>query len=74
MQLPTTFKRLRERAILTQEEVAEAMNRSMSSVSKWDQEIQFPKLRPIELRELMNLFGCTFEELCEAQRNWEDEL
>ena len=66
----TTMRQLRERASLTQEELARKLGLTVSSVSKWDQERSFPKLMPIEMANLMEILSCTLDELKEAQSNW----
>ncbi|MFG6101173.1 helix-turn-helix transcriptional regulator [Leptothoe sp. EHU-05/26/07-4] len=66
----TTMRQLRERANLTQEELARKLGLTVSSISKWDQERTFPKLMPIEMANLMEILSCTLDELKEAQSNW----
>ena len=65
------MKQLRERANLSQDELAKQMGMTTSAVSKWDQKRSFPKLYPADLIKLTEVLKCTIDELIEAQRDWE---
>ena len=55
------LKRLRKRAKLTQNDVAEALNISRQSVSKWEKDIALPQISfIIPLTQILN---CSLEEL-----------
>ena len=55
------LKRLRKRARLTQNDVAEALNISRQSVSKWEKDIALPQISFIS--PLTKILNCTLEEL-----------
>lgn len=67
----TTMKQLRERAELSQDELARQMGVTTSAVAKWDQKRSFPKLYPADLIKLTEVLKCSINELIEAQREWE---
>lgn len=55
------LKRLRIRANLTQQEVANKLHITRQSISKWEQNISLPPLSVI--LELVNILSCTLDEL-----------
>lgn len=55
------FKRLRIRANLTQQEVADRLHITRQSISKWEQNISLPPLSVI--LELVEILSCTLDEL-----------
>lgn len=61
---PLTLAELRERANFTQAQLAVTMGVSVSTVSDWENGKKEPRLKHFRL--LMEVLGCTFEELCEA--------
>ncbi len=61
---PLTLAKLRERANLTQMKLAVALGVSLTAVSDWENGKSEPRLKHFRL--LMEVLGCTFEELCEA--------
>ncbi|HAA26958.1 MAG TPA: XRE family transcriptional regulator [Cyanobacteria bacterium UBA8553] len=61
---PLTLAKLRERANFTQAQLAVTMGVSVSTVSDWENGKKEPRLKHFRL--LMEILGCTFEELCEA--------
>ena len=67
------MKQLRERAGLSQGKLSKIMNVSASSVQKWDQGITFPQMKPREMKLLMDTLNCSWDELIEAQENFEVE-
>lgn len=61
---PLTLAKLRERANLTQMKLAVALGVSLTAVSDWENGKSEPRLKHVRL--LIEVLGCTFEELCEA--------
>jgi DNA-binding XRE family transcriptional regulator len=61
---PLTLTKLRGRVNLTQMKLASALGVSMATVSDWETGKKEPRLKHVRL--LIKVFGCTFEELCEA--------
>lgn len=55
------LKRLRTRANLTQQEVANKLHITRQSISKWEQNISLPPLSVI--LELVEILSCTLDEL-----------
>ncbi len=64
------MKTLRQRARVTQGELAQAIGRTASTVSKWDQGLSFPQLSPSGLKALMNSLECSLDELIQAEEEW----
>ena len=61
---PLTVAKLRERANLTQMKLAVALGVSTTAISDWENGKAEPRLKHVRL--LIDILGCTFEELCEA--------
>jgi transcriptional regulator with XRE-family HTH domain len=61
-----TVKDLRERAGLTQRKVSVALDIRTATVSDWERGIVEPRLPFEKVRTLLNLYGCTFDELADA--------
>ena len=59
-----TLAKLRERANLTQMKLAVALDVSITTISEWENGKTEPRLKHVRL--LIEILGCTFEELCEA--------
>ncbi len=59
-----TLAKLRERANLTQMKLAVALDVSITTISEWENGKTEPRLKHVRL--LIEVLGCTFEELCEA--------
>lgn len=59
-----TLAKLRERASLTQMKLAVAIGVSITTISEWENGKKEPRLKHV--RVLIEVFGCSFEELCEA--------
>ena len=57
---------LRERAGLTQRQVAVALDVREATVSGWERGKSSLKLSPSRMKQLLNLYGCTLDELIEA--------
>lgn len=65
-----TLKELREARKLSQEELAKAVNMSLSSVQKWEQDKADPNTG--KLIELADLFGCSIDYLFGYKDNKRD--
>lgn len=63
---PLTPMKLRERAGLTQKQVADALGKTVGTVSNWERLVKEPKLKFSEVQRLISLYGCTLEDLIEA--------
>lgn len=61
---PLTLAQLRERANLTQMKLAVALGVSITAISDWENGKAEPRLKHVRL--LLEVLGCSFEELCEA--------
>jgi transcriptional regulator with XRE-family HTH domain len=61
---PLTLAKLRERANLTQMKLAVGLGVSITTISEWENGKTEPRLKHVRL--LIEILGCTFEELCEA--------
>lgn len=57
---------LRRKVGLTQEEVATALGRSLSTVSKWEQFSSRPKLTLVEVKKMLLTYDCDIDELIEV--------
>ena len=61
-----TLANLRKRAGLTQRQIAEAMGVTIKSVSAWERGVVEPRLTFAETQKLMELLGCSFQDLVAA--------
>ena len=61
-----TLKQLRERAGLTQRQLADRLNITIKTISAWERGVTEPHLTISETQRLMDVLQCTFEELLEA--------
>jgi len=61
------LKELRDRAGLTQKQVADAMNITVQTVSNWENGVRFPRLTPGQTLVLCRTLKCTLEELAGDQ-------
>lgn len=57
---------LRDRAGLTQQEVADALGKRVSTISDWERHVYAPNLTLSEALKLLRLYECTLEEAVEA--------
>jgi transcriptional regulator with XRE-family HTH domain len=71
MEFHQNLKRLREKAGLTQEELAEELAVTRQSVSKWELGINEPDLPTI--RALCRILNCSYDELLDEERVAEQE-
>lgn len=66
------MKQLRVRAKKRAEEVAAELGVAISTVRNWEQHKNVPRMTPKGLQKLMEIYGCTFEELLQAERELEN--
>ncbi len=71
MEFHQNLKRLREKAGLTQEELAEELGITRQSVSKWELGINEPDLPTI--RVLCRILNCSYDELLDEEKGAEQE-
>lgn len=57
----TNLKTLREKARLSQEDIAKKLRISRQSISKWEQDVSYPSI--LYLAPLTRILDCTLEEL-----------
>ena len=62
--------RLRKRVGLTQRQVAQALNVRESTVSEWERGLSAPRLRLV--RQILNVYQCSLDELIEAFESGRD--
>ncbi len=60
------MKDLRLRSGKRAEEIAVELNVAVSTVRNWDQLATAPRMTALGFKRLMEVYGCTFEELVEA--------
>lgn len=60
------MKQLRQRAGIRAEEVAYKLDIALSTIRNWEQGRTVPKLRIDQFEALLDLYGCSFEELTAA--------
>lgn len=60
-----SFKIMREKALLTQAQVAQALNVNQSTVACWETNVCNP--RADKLPAIAKLFGCTIDELLQGE-------
>lgn len=61
-----TPMKLRQRTGLTQVQFAIKVGKSPSTITKWEAGEFVPRLKPSEIKSLMEAYECTLEELIEA--------
>lgn len=61
------MKELRLRAGKRAEEVAVELGVAISTVRNWEQHRNVPRMTPLNLKRLMDVYGCSFEELVQAE-------
>jgi putative transcriptional regulator len=62
-----TMKTLRLRSGKRAEDIAAAIPAAISSLGAWETLQYPPRGTPLRLKRMMEVYGCTFEELCEAE-------
>lgn len=63
---PLTPMNLRERAGKTQRQIADALGKTVGTVSDWERYVKRPRLSFAETKRLMEVLDCSLEELIEA--------
>ncbi len=66
------MKELRIRAGKRAEEIAAELGVAISTVRNWEQLKNVPRMTPKGLKHLMEVYGCTFEELIQAEYEMEN--
>jgi transcriptional regulator with XRE-family HTH domain len=61
------MKQLRLRAGKKVEEIAVELDVAISTVRNWDQLKTIPRMTPMKLQQLMEVYRCTFIELVQAE-------
>lgn len=61
------MKQLRQRANKRAEEIAAELGVAISTVRNWEQHKTAPRMTPAGLQKLMQIYGCTFDELVQAE-------
>ncbi|MDJ0579066.1 helix-turn-helix transcriptional regulator [Crocosphaera sp.] len=62
------MKELRLRSGKRAEEVAVELDVAVSTIRNWEQLKNAPRMTPLKLQQLMDVYGCTFDELVEAEK------
>ena len=68
-----TLKQLRERAGLTQRQLADALGVTVTTVSSWERGVKKPSLSFAQVQNVIETLNCTLEELVEATQPPEHE-
>lgn len=63
-----TLAGLRKRANLTQRQIADLLNVTVTTVSAWERGTQVPRLTFGQVEALMDALNCTIRELVEATK------
>lgn len=61
--------RLRHKTNLTQRQLAEALDVTVTTISSWENARHEPKLTFSQIKVLMNVLNCTFEDLVNDVEN-----
>lgn len=61
-----TLAELRRRAGLTQRQIAEILDVTVTTVSSWERGTQVPRLTFAQVEKLMNALDCSIHDLVEA--------
>lgn len=70
---PLTLADLRKRASLTQRQVADLLDVTVTTVSAWERGTQVPRLTFAQIEKLLAAFECSIQDLVEATNQREDE-
>ncbi len=63
---PPSFADLRKRASLTQRQVADLLDVTVTTVSAWERGTQVPRLTFAQIEKLLDAFSCTIQDLVAA--------
>lgn len=64
-----TFKMLRQKVSLSQEQLGELLGVTRQTISEWENGKSMPTLNPLEMQKLCHLLNCSLSELVEALEN-----
>lgn len=67
-----SLKQLRERAGLTQRQLAEALGVTVTTISSWERGVKRPSLSFAQVQQVIETLNCTLAELVEATQPTED--
>ena len=63
---PLSLADLRKRASLTQRQVADLLDVTVTTVSAWERGTQVPRLTFAQIEKLLTAFSCTIQDLVAA--------
>ena len=63
---PLTLMKLRENAGLTQRQLAQALDLTVTTISSWENGRHEPRLTLSQTKLLMNVLKCSFDDLVKA--------
>ena len=63
---PLTLMKLRENAGMTQRQLAQALNLTVTTISSWENGRHEPRLTFSQTKLLMNVLKCSFDDLVKA--------
>lgn len=63
---PLTLMRVRQAAQLTQRELADLLDVTISTVSNWERGVQVPRLTFAQTKKLMDASGMSIDQLVQA--------
>ena len=66
------MKRLRVASGLTQEDLAQQLGVSVSTVQKWEQGLSIPRMTPADMAKLVTVLKTDLATLTEVERAWRD--
>jgi putative transcriptional regulator len=61
------MKELRKRSGKRAEEIAAQLGVAMSTVRNWEQLKNVPRMTPVSMKRVMEVYNCTLDELIEAE-------
>jgi putative transcriptional regulator len=68
------MKDLRLRAGKRAEEIAVELGVAVSTVRNWDQLKTAPRMTPLAMQKLTEVYGCSFDELVQAEKEMSGSL
>ncbi|MBD2256429.1 helix-turn-helix transcriptional regulator [Pseudanabaena sp. FACHB-2040] len=69
-----TLKQLRERAGLTQRQLADVLGVTVTTISSWERGVKKPSLSFAQVQKIIETLGCTLAELVEATQPGDNEV
>lgn len=64
-----TFKMLRQKVKISQEQLGEFLGVTRQTVSEWENGKSMPTLNPVQMQKLCQILDCSLSELVEALEN-----